>query len=75
MLVYCPGYSIEKPNTLSWRLDHSTGTSDNKNVTLLHLKIFTAWALEGVKLEGAKKNIFSNICKDNYNRDQEELIA
>ena len=58
-----------KPDALSWRLDHSTGTSNNEDVTLLCLEIFAIRALEGVKLEGAEKNVLSNICKGNCNGD------
>jgi len=64
-----------KPDTLSQRPDYSTGTSDNKDVTLFHLEMFTIWALEGIKLEGAEKNMLSDICKSNCNGDQKESIA
>ena len=64
-----------KPDTLSQRLDHSTETSNNKDIILLHPEMFTVWALKGIKLEEAKKNILSNIYKDNHNGDQEEHIA
>jgi len=75
MLAHCPDHSIGKSDILSWRPDYSTGTSDNKDVTLLRLEMFAIWALEGVELEGAKKNMLSNIHKGNCNRDQEESIA
>ena len=74
-LVYCPGHSIEKPDVLFQRLDHSTGTSDNEDVTLLHSEMFTIWALEGIKLEGAERNMLSDICKDNHNGNQEKPVA
>ena len=32
-------------------------------------------ALEGVELTGIEQKILSNICKRNWNRDQEEPIA
>jgi len=35
--------------------------------------MFAVQALEGIKLERIEKNILSDICKGNYNRDQEEL--
>jgi len=34
-LTHCPGRSIGKPDTLSWRPDHGKGTSNNKDVVLL----------------------------------------
>ena len=37
--------------------------------------MFAIWTLEGVKLEDIERNMLSNIYKDNYNRDQEELVA
>jgi len=37
--------------------------------------MFAVQALEGIKLERIEKNILSDICKGNYNRDQEELVA
>jgi len=63
------------PDALSQRLDHSTGTSNNEDITLLCLEMFTIQALEGVKLERAERNMLSNIHKSNYSRDQKEPIA
>jgi len=34
-LTYCPEHCMGKPNTLSWRPDHSKGASDNEDVVLL----------------------------------------
>jgi len=34
-LAHCPGRSMGKPDMLSWRPDHSKGTSDNEDVVLL----------------------------------------
>jgi len=72
MLAHCPGCSMEKPDILSQRPVHGTGTSDNEDITLLYLEMFTIWTLEGVELKGIKKNVLSGICKGNHNRDQEE---
>ena len=63
LLAHCLGHSIGKLDTLSQRLDHGTGTSDNEDVTLLCPEIFAVQALEDVKLEGAERNILSDICK------------
>ena len=34
-LIHRPGRSMGKPDTLSWRLDHGKGTSDNEDIVLL----------------------------------------
>jgi len=75
ILAHHPDYSIEKPDILSWRLDHSTRTFDNEDVTFFCLEIFTIWVLEDVKLERAERNMLSNICKGNCSGNQEESIA
>ena len=56
-------------------MDHGIGTSDNKDITLLHLEMFVVQVLEGVKLERTERNMLSDIYKGNCNRDQEEPIA
>jgi len=38
-LVYCPGRSMGKPDTLSRRPDHGNGASDNEDVVLLRLEL------------------------------------
>jgi len=41
-----------KPDTLSRRLDHGKGTSDNEDVVLLRLELIVVRALKGLHLEG-----------------------
>jgi len=60
-LTYRPGHSIGKPDTLSQRLDHGKGTSNNKDVILLRPELFAIQALEGIQSEGPKKNILREI--------------
>jgi len=66
---------MEKPDILSWRPDHSTGTSNNKDVTLLYPEIFAVQTLEDVELEGTERNVLSNIYKGNCSKDQKEPIV
>jgi len=74
-LAHCPGHSIGKPDTLSWRLDHGKGTSNNKDVVLLRLELLAVRALEGVQLEGPEQDILREICQGNQKGDQEEPVA
>ena len=64
-----------KPDTLSRRANHGNGASDNENIVLLRPEFLAVRALEGVELTGVEQKIFSDICKGNWNRDQEEPIA
>jgi len=64
-----------KPDALSRRANHGNGASDNKNIVLLRLEFLVVCALEGVELTGVEQKILFNICKRNWNGDQEEPIA
>ena len=64
-----------KPNILSRRADHRNGVPDNENIVLLRLESIAVHALEGMELTGEEQRILSDICKGNYNRDQEESIV
>ena len=64
-----------KPDTLSWRLDHDNGTSNNEDVILLWLELLAIWALKGVQLEGLEKDILREIHQGNQKGDQEEPVA
>jgi len=66
---------MKKLDILSQKPDHSIKTSDNKDITLLHLEMFAVWALEGVKLEDIERNMFSNIYKGNCSGNQKKPIA
>ena len=74
-LTYRPGRSMGKPDTLSRRLDHGKGTSDNEDVILLHLELFAIRALEGIQSEGLEKDILREIRRENQKDDQEEPVA
>ena len=75
LLHHCPGRTMGKLDILSRRADHRNGASDNENIVLLQLESIVVHALEGMELTGEEQRILSDICKGNYNRDQEESIV
>jgi len=64
-----------KLDALSRRADHGNGASDNENIVLLQPEFLAVHALEGVELMGIEQKILSDICKGNWNGDQEKPIA
>jgi len=46
-----------KPDTLSHRSDHGTGTDDNSDIVLLTPKLFVVCALEGLQFAGQEQDI------------------
>ena len=74
-LAHCLGRSMGKPDTLSRRLDHGKGTSDNEDVVLLQLELLAVRALEGVQLEGPEQDILREIRQGNQKGDQKEPVA
>jgi len=54
-----------KPDALSWRLDHSKGTSDNEDIVLLQLELIAVRALEGLHLEGPERDMLREIYQGN----------
>jgi len=64
-----------KPDALSRRANHENGASDNKNIVLLQPEFLMVHTLEGVELAGVEQKILSEICKGNWNGDQEKPIA
>jgi len=75
LLHHYPRRTMGKPDILSRRADHRNGASDNENIVLLRPEFLVVRALEGVELTGVEQKILSDICKGNWNRDQEEPIA
>lgn len=53
-LVHKPG-TLNCADAFSWRLDHDTGISDNKDVVVLGLELFT----NAMKLLDLKQNVFA----------------
>jgi len=64
-----------KLDALSRRANHGNGASDNENIVLLQLEFLAMRTLKGMELTGVEQKILSNICKGNWNRDQEKPIA
>ena len=54
-----------KPDTLSQRLDHGKGASDNKDVVLLRPELLAIRALKEVQMEGPEKDILREIHQEN----------
>ena len=75
LLHHHPRRAIGKPDALSRRANHGNGASDNENVVLLQPEFLVVCALEEVELTGVEQKILSNICKGNWNGDQEEPIV
>jgi len=75
LLHHCPGRTMGKLNALSRRANHGNGASDNENIVLLRPEFLAVHALEGVELTGIEQKILSDICKGNWNGDQEEPIT
>jgi len=73
-LHHKPGMSMGKPDALSRRADHRTGSNDNSNIVLLPLKLFVAQALEGLEFAGPKLDILQDIHKG-VKQPEEEPVA
>src|SRR6266498_247024 len=72
------GKSMGKPDALSRRADHGTGSEDNSNVVLLPSKLFTICALEGLEFVRPEKDVLRDIRKGSKWLDQagdEEPVA
>ena len=63
LLHHRPGKSMGKPDALSRRADHGTGTSDNSDIVLLTPKLFAVRALEGLEVVGPELDILRDIRK------------
>ena len=64
-----------KSDALSQRLDHSTGSDDNSNITLLTPGFFAVHALEGLEAVGEERDIMRDIWKGTRDGEHEESIA
>ena len=64
-LIHCPGCSMEKPDTLSWRLDHGNGASDNEDVVLLRPELIAVQALKELHLKEPERDMLREICQGN----------
>ena len=64
LLHHQPGKTMGKPDTLSQRSDHGSGTEDNQNLILLTPKLFAIRALEGLQAVGEERDILREIRHD-----------
>ena len=59
-----------KPDALSRRANHGTGSDDNSNVVLLPLKLFAIRAVEGLEFIRPKRDVLRDIHKGSKQLDQ-----
>ena len=64
-----------KPDALSQRADHGTGSEDNSDITLLTPRFFAVRALEGLEVVGEEQDIFRDIQKGTRDGEPEEALA
>ena len=64
-----------KPDALSHRADHGTGSDDNSNVTLFTPGLFAVHALEGLEIAGEERNILRDVKRGTRDGEKEEAVA
>ena len=64
-----------KPDALSQRVDHRTGSEDNSDITLLTPRIFTVQVLKGLEVVREEWNIFRDIQKGTRDGEPEEALV
>jgi transposase InsO family protein len=69
------GNTMGKPDALSRRSDHGSGSNDNSNMTLLGPELFRIHALAGVNAIGEEKDILRDIRTSLRRTDLEESVA
>jgi len=62
-----------KPDALSHRADHGTGADDNSNIVLLHPKLFTVHAIEGLEFIGPEQDTLRDIHKGIKHPEEEPI--
>jgi hypothetical protein len=63
VMHHCPGTSMGKCDALLRRADHTNGSDNNRDTTLLRPEFFVVCALEGVTMEGAERDILREVRK------------
>src|SRR5271168_2450472 len=64
-----------KPDALSRRADHGSGSKDNEDILLLTPDLFVVRALEGVELVGEEQEILKDIRRETEDGEKEEAVA
>src|SRR5271168_4927045 len=64
-----------KPDALSRRADHGSGSKDNEDILLLTPDLFVVRALEGVELVGEEREILKDIRRETEDGEKEEAVA
>jgi hypothetical protein len=59
-----PRKSMGKSDALSRRVDHGSGSDDNRDITLLTPNFFAVRALEGVQVEGQERELLKLIRRE-----------
>ena len=66
---------MEKPDTLSWQLDHRNKLWDNENIILLKLELLAICVLEGIAFKDEKKGLLTDIWWGNRLGHHKEPVA
>ena len=74
LLHHRPGKTMGKPDALSRRSNHGSGTEDNQNLTLLTPNLFAIRALEWLQVAREEKDILKEIRCGMEAEDQEEVV-
>ena len=74
-LFHKPGRSMGKPDALSRRADHESGSNDNSDIILLPPELFRIRALEGVILTGEDQEILRDIRRAERQGLREDSVA
>jgi hypothetical protein len=74
-LHHRPGKSMGKPDALSRRADHGSGSNDNSDMILLSPELFRIHALAGLNVVGEERGILKDIRRSLRDEDLEESVA
>jgi hypothetical protein len=69
-----PGTSMGKCDALLRRADHTNGSEDNRDTTLLQPEFFAVRALKGVTIEGVERDILREVQKGIRDRKGEDAV-
>ncbi len=64
-----------KSDALSRRVDHGSGSDDNRDITLLTPNFFAVRALEGLELEGQERELLKLIWKETRDGELDDVVS